>query len=59
MTENKTINNRIIEREHLKENLDKLYAQSQIYSDAKVILGIEIIVTVVFTIVLSLISNFF
>ena len=58
-TENKTINNRIIERENLKENLDKLYAQRQIYSDAKVILGTEIIITVVFTIVLSLISNFF
>lgn len=53
------ITNGIIERENSKENLDKLYAQSQIYSDAKIILGIEIILTIVLSIALSLISNFF
>lgn len=58
MTENKIINNRIIERENSNENLDKLYAQRQIYSDGKVIFGIQIVVTVLFTIVLSLVSNF-
>lgn len=52
------MDNEIIKRENLPENLDKLYAQRQIYSDAKVILGIQIVVTVVFTIVLSFISNF-
>ncbi|OOM69436.1 S-4TM family putative pore-forming effector [Clostridium sp. BL-8] len=57
--ENRIINNEIINKENLPGNLDKLYAQRQIYSDAKVIFGIQIVVTVVFTIVLSLVSNFF
>lgn len=52
-------NNEIVYRENLPQNLDRLYAQSQLYSDAKTILGIEIFITVILSITLSLVSNFF
>lgn len=52
-------NNRIIYCENLPQNLDMLYSQRQLYSDAKTLLGIEIFITVILSIALSLVSNFF
>lgn len=52
------VKNNIIEKENEQNNLNLLYAESQIYSDDKVIFAIEIVLVTILPIIFSFLSNY-